>query len=75
MQMLFFSVYRPHKESISKEINNNELNSHRMIKLSGWLRYTDADINQNALQAENFLALFLMDHACDFETLNEFLVV
>ena len=60
MQMDFFSVYRPHKESISKEINNNELNLHSMIKLSGWLCYTDADINQNALQAENVVAAFFM---------------
>ena len=29
-----------------------------MIKLSGRLRYTDADINQNTLQAENVLAAF-----------------
>ena len=29
-----------------------------MIKLLGWLRYADADINQNALQAENVLAAF-----------------
>ena len=36
-----FSVcYRPYKESISKEMNNdNDLNLHSMTKLSGWLRY------------------------------------
>ena len=36
----FFCVYRPYKESISKEMNNdNDLNLHSMAKLSGWLRY------------------------------------
>ena len=58
MQMEFFQCLRPHKDSISKEINNNELSLHSMIKLSGWLCYTDADINQNALQAENVVAAF-----------------
>ena len=27
-------------ESISKEINNEDLNLHSMTKLSGWLRYS-----------------------------------
>ena len=31
----FFCVYRPYKESISKEINN-DLNLHSMTKLLGW---------------------------------------
>ena len=36
----FFCVYRPCKESISKEMNNdNDLNLHSVTKLSGWLRY------------------------------------
>ena len=36
----FLCVYRPYKQSISKEINNdNDLNLHSMTKLSGWLRY------------------------------------
>ena len=36
----FFCVYRPYKESISKEMNNdNDLNLHSMTKLSGCLRY------------------------------------
>ena len=36
----FFSVYRPYRESISKEMNNeNDLNLHSMTKFSGWLRY------------------------------------
>ena len=36
----FFCVYRLQKESISKEMNNdNDLNLHSMTKLSGWLRY------------------------------------
>ena len=36
----FFCVYKPYKESISKEMNNdNDLNLHSMTKLSGWLRY------------------------------------
>ena len=36
----FFCVYRPYKESISKEMNNdNDLNLHSMTKSSGWLRY------------------------------------
>ena len=35
-----FRVYRLKKESISKEMNNdNDLNLHSMTKLSGWLRY------------------------------------
>ena len=39
----FFCVYRPYKESISKEMNNdNDLNLHSMTKLSGWLRYCSA---------------------------------
>ena len=38
--MQFFSVYRAYKESISKEVNyDNVLNLHSMTKLSGWLRY------------------------------------
>ena len=40
MQMQIFCVYRPYKELISKEMNNdNDLNLHSMTKLSGWLRY------------------------------------
>ena len=35
----FFCVYRPYKESISKEMNDIDLNLHNMTKLSGWLRY------------------------------------
>ena len=35
----FFCVYRPCKESISKEINNDDLSLHSMTKLSGWLRH------------------------------------
>ena len=36
----FFCVYRPYKESISKEMkNDNDLSLHSMTKLSGWLRY------------------------------------
>ena len=36
----FFCVYRPYKDPISKEMNNdNDLNLHSMTKLSGWLRY------------------------------------
>ena len=36
----FFGVYTPYKESISKEMNNNnDLNLPSMTKLSGWLRY------------------------------------
>ena len=35
----FFCVYIPYRESISKEMNNdNDLNLHSMTKLSGWLR-------------------------------------
>ena len=38
--MQIFCVYRPYKESISKEMNNdNDLNLHSMTKLSSWLRY------------------------------------
>ena len=40
----FFCVYRPYKESISKEMNNDsDLNLHSMTKLSGWLRYWVVD--------------------------------
>ena len=40
MQMHIFCVYRPYKEPISKEMNNdNDLNLHSMTKLLGWLRY------------------------------------
>ena len=39
----FFSVYRPYKESISKEMNNDDLNLHSMTKLPGWLRYWFSD--------------------------------
>ena len=36
----FFCVYRPYKESISKEMNNdNDLNLHLHDQMSGWLRY------------------------------------
>ena len=34
-----FSVYRPCEESISKEVNNDDLNLHSMTKMSGWLGY------------------------------------
>ena len=34
-----FSVYKPYKEPIPKEMNNDDLNLHSMTKLSGWLRY------------------------------------
>ena len=40
MQMQFFCVYRPYKEPISKEMNNdNNLNLHLHDQMSGWLRY------------------------------------
>ena len=40
MQMQIFCVYRPYKESISKEMNNdNDLNLHLHDQTSGWLRY------------------------------------
>ena len=36
---IFFCVYRPYKESVSKEMkNDDDLNLHGMIRLSGWLR-------------------------------------
>ena len=36
----FFCVYRPYKESISEEMNNdNDLNLHLHDQMSGWLRY------------------------------------
>ena len=35
----FFYVYKPYKESISIEMNNDDLNLHSMTKLSGRLRY------------------------------------
>ena len=39
MQMQFFCVFRPYKESIKEMNNDHDLNLHSMIKLSGWLRY------------------------------------
>ena len=39
-QNKFFCVYKPYKESISKEMNaNNNLNLHLHDQMSGWLRY------------------------------------
>ena len=35
---IFLRLYRPYKESISKEMNN-DLNLHSVTKLSGWLCY------------------------------------
>ena len=36
----FFSVYRPYKESISKEMNKDrDLNLHLHDQMSDWLRY------------------------------------
>ena len=35
--LCLFCVYRPYKESISKKMNNDDLNLHSMTKLSGWL--------------------------------------
>ena len=35
----FFSVFRSHKESFSKEMNDDDLNLHSMTKFSGWPRY------------------------------------
>ena len=32
----FFCVYRPYKESISKEMNNDDLNLHLHDQMSGW---------------------------------------
>ena len=37
---IFFGVYRPCKESISTEMNNDDLNLHSMTKLSDWLHHT-----------------------------------
>ena len=34
----FFCSYRPYKEPISKEMNNDDSNLHNMTKLSCWLR-------------------------------------
>ena len=42
--MQIFYVYRPYKESISKEMNHdNDLNLHSMTKLPGWLHYWFSD--------------------------------
>ena len=61
MQMQIFSVYRPYKESISKEMNNdNDLNLHSMTKLSGWLRYW-ADVH---LRMHFGLKLFQKANGC-----------
>ena len=41
----FFCVYRPYKEPISKEMNNdNHLNLHLYDKMSGWLRYCSRSV-------------------------------
>ena len=41
----FFCVYRPHKEPISKEMNNdNHLNLHLHDQMSGWLRYCSRSV-------------------------------
>ena len=41
----FFCVYRPYKEPISKEINNdNHLNLHLHDQMSGWLRYCSRSV-------------------------------
>ena len=43
----FFCIYRPYKESISKEMNNdNDLNLHLHDQMSGWLRYWTAGHGQ-----------------------------
>ena len=40
MQMQIFCVYKPYKESISKEVNNgNDLNLHLHDQIVGWLRF------------------------------------
>ena len=39
MQIQIFNVYRPYRDSISKEMNDNDLNLQSMTKLSGWLCY------------------------------------
>ena len=36
---IFLRLYRPYKESISKAMNNDDLNLHSVTKLSGWLCY------------------------------------
>ena len=36
---IFLCLYRPYKESISKAMNNDDLNLHSVTKLSGWLCY------------------------------------
>ena len=40
----FFCVYRPYKESISKEMNNDNLNLHLHDQMSVWLRYCSRHI-------------------------------
>ena len=35
----FLFIHRIYKESISKEMNNDDLNLHSMTLLTGWLRY------------------------------------
>ena len=63
MQCKFFCVYRPYKESISKEkINDNDLNLHSMTKLSGWLRYWTA--------VSSFLSLEPKTLDCNFFVIN-----
>ena len=42
MHMQIFCVYRPYKESITKEMNNDiaiDLTLHLHDQMSGWLRY------------------------------------
>ena len=62
MQMqIFLCLYRPYKESISKEMNNyNDLNLHSVTKLSGWFRYcTDMVITPSY----NFPLIALIYHS------------
>ena len=39
VQIFLCLCYGLYKESISKEMNNDDLNLHSMTKLSGWLHY------------------------------------
>ena len=50
----FFCVYRPYKEPISKEMNNNNhLNLHLHEQMSGWPRYCSRSVAL-VLAARNF---------------------
>ena len=71
----FFSVYRPYKESITKEMNNdNDLNLHSMTKLLGWLRYWEPYLNGNGFSEEPSLSVSSLLQAICYRSFNKWRV-